>query len=103
MQWNITRMDAYPQYEGHEKVVSTVYWRLLETTEGGQHGQVNGATNVSIDSNNFTPYEELTEAQVVLWVKDAIGPEAIASYEQNVLDQIAVEINPPIITPELPW
>jgi hypothetical protein len=51
----------------------------------------------------FTPYADLTEAQVIGWVQDAMGEEVVAGYEANVAQQIADQINPPVVTPPLPW
>jgi hypothetical protein len=51
----------------------------------------------------FTPYEDLTLAQVVGWVQDALGENQVASYEANVAQQIADQIDPPVVAPPLPW
>ena len=51
----------------------------------------------------FTPYADLTEAQVIGWVQGAMGAEQVAAYEANVAQQIADQINPPVVTPPLPW
>jgi hypothetical protein len=36
-------------------------------------------------------------------VQDALGEEQVASYEANVAQQIENQINPPVVTPPLPW
>lgn len=103
MQWNITRMDAYPEYEGQQNVVSTVSW-IITKTESGYKGTLMGATDVSPHvGENFIPYNQLTEEQVVLWVKTALGESAVAAYEASVQQQINNQITPVIVTPELPW
>jgi uncharacterized protein (UPF0333 family) len=45
----------------------------------------------------------MTKAQVIGWVQDALGEEQVASYEENVANQIAALANPPVVTPALPW
>jgi hypothetical protein len=32
-----------------------------------------------------------------------MGAEQVAAYEANVAEQIANQINPPVVTPPLPW
>lgn len=101
--WGVVQMDAYPEYDGDTDVVFNVHWTLTGT-DGTYTGSVYGSQSVTLDSSApFTPYADLTEAQVIGWVQDAMGPEQVASYEANVAQQIADQINPPVVTPPLPW
>jgi len=96
-------MDCYPELDGETDVVFTCHW-TLSGTDGAYAGSVYGSVGVSLDPDApFVPYEDLTEAQVVSWVQDALGEEQVASYEANVEQQIANEKNPPVVTPPLPW
>jgi hypothetical protein len=96
-------MDAYPELDGETDVVFTVHW-TLNGTDGTYAGSVYGSVGVSLDEGSaFTPYADLTEAQVVGWVQDALGEEQVASYEANVAQQIADQQDPPVVTPPLPW
>jgi hypothetical protein len=96
-------MDAYPEADGETDVVFMVHW-LLSGTDGTYAGSVYGTQSVSLDpAAPFTPYAALTEAQVIGWVQGAMGEEQVAAYEANVAQQIADQINPPVITPPLPW
>ena len=101
--WAVQQMDCYPEEDGETDVVFTVHWTLT-ATDGTYQGYVYGSQGVSIDPDvPFTPYADLTEAQVIGWVQDAMGPEQVASLEANVAQQIANQINPPVVTPPLPW
>lgn len=101
--WNIVRLDAYPEYEGEPDVVFTVHW-TLSGTDGTYAGSVYGSVGVTLNPDApFTPYADLTQAQVIGWVQDALGEEQVASYEANVAQQIENQINPPVVTPPLPW
>ena len=101
--WAVVQMDAYPEYEGHTDVVFTVHW-TLSGTDGEHTAGVYGSVGLTLDSEaDFTPYADLTEAQVVGWVKDALGEEQVAGYEDNVAAQIDALVNPPVVTPALPW
>lgn len=65
--WTIAQMDAYPEYEGQTDVVFTVHW-TLNGTDGTYNGYVYGSVGLTLDPEApFTPYADLTEAQVVGW------------------------------------
>ena len=101
--WSVAQMDAYPEYENHTDVVFTVHWRM-DGTDGEHTAGVYGSVGLTLSPEaTFTPYADLTEAQVIGWVKDALGEEQVASYEANVAQQIADQIDPPVVTPPLPW
>jgi 3',5'-cyclic AMP phosphodiesterase CpdA len=101
--WAVQQMDCYPEEDGETDVVFTVHWTLTGT-DGTYTGYVYGTQSVSIDPDvPFTPYADLTETQVIGWVKSAMGEEQVASYEANVAEQIADQIDPPVVTPPLPW
>ena len=101
--WSVSQLDAYPEYEGNADVVFTVHW-TLNGTEGEHTAGVYGSAGLTLDPEaSYVPYADLTEAQVIGWVKDALGEEAVTGYEANVAQQIADQLTPPVVTPQLPW
>lgn len=101
--WSVAQMDVYPEYEGQPNVVFTVHWRMDGTDDVYTAG-VYGSVGLTLDPEaTFTPFASLTEAQVIGWVKDALGEEQVTSYEESVTAQIEAQINPPVVTPALPW
>lgn len=101
--WSVVQMDAYPELNNEPDVVFNVHWTMTGT-DGTYSGSVYGSQTLTLDpSAPFTPYDKLTQDQVVGWVKDAMGDEQVADYEANVAGQIADQIKPPVVTPPLPW
>jgi len=99
--WSVVQMDAYPQVDGDNDVVFTVHWTLngkYESYTGSSYGSVGVTTN---SSEPFTPYSDLTQDQVLNWVWNS-GVDKVEQ-ENNVMMQIQNKINPPVITPPLPW
>jgi len=101
--WGVVQMECYPEYEGQPDMVFNVHWNLTGT-EDNYVGYAYGSVSVPLaDEENFTPYEELTQEQVIGWVKDALGEEQVLNYEANVAAQIEAQRNPTVVKPPLPW
>ena len=102
--WTITQMECNPNVAGEPDYVVTVHW-TASGTDGTFSGSVYNTTSYAVKSDNpdFTPYADLTEAQVVGWVQDSLTPEGVQATEDSIAQQIQNQVNPPIITPPLPW
>lgn len=101
--WVIEQMNCAPQEDGKTDVVITVHWRQ-NATNGNCNATIYGTVGLTYDSTSpFTPYADLTQDQVIDWVKAALGPDQCAELTANLDAQIANQINPPIVTPPLPW
>jgi hypothetical protein len=101
--WTIAQLDCYPEYEGHKDVVFTAHWRM-DGTDGEHTAGVYGTVELNLDPEaKFTPFEKLTQEQVVGWVEDALGEEQVKQYEESVANQIETLANPPVVSPPLPW
>jgi hypothetical protein len=101
--WTIQAMDCVPQENGQTDVVVTAHWNLL-ATDGIYTSSAYGTQSFTYDAGKaFIPYANLTQAEVVAWVQDIMGEERVASLQANLNTQIENQINPPIVTPPLPW
>lgn len=99
--WTISRLDCKPQEDGLTDVVVTAHWQCTGT-DGQYSAQVYGTCSFTLaQGEGFTPYADLTQDQVLGWCW-ANGVDKDAT-EANVTQQIENQINPPIITPPLPW
>ncbi len=108
LSWIIERLLVKPTEGSLTDVVITADWRCngTETTGTGDDektytGTCYGTCSFAPPSGSFTPYEDLTEQQVLDWCfANGVDKSAI---EANVSLQIANQINPPVIAPPLPW
>jgi hypothetical protein len=106
--WIIERLLVRKVEGTYSDVVITADWRCngTETIGTGDDaktysGTCYGSASFAPPSENFTPYEDLTEQQVLDWCfANGVDKTAI---EANVTQQINDQINPPIIAPPLPW
>ena len=98
--WIIERLLVKPTEGTLTDVVITADWRC-NGTDGTYSGTCYGSASFQPPSGSFTPYEDLTEQQVLGWCySNGVDQSAI---EANVSAQIADQINPPVIAPPLPW
>ena len=98
--WTVSRLDCYPQADNQTDVVFTVHWQLTGT-DGTYNGSVYSTCSVPAPTGTFIPYADLTQDQVLGWIW-ANGVDK-ASAEAAVQTQIDNQINPPVVTPPLPW
>lgn len=104
--WVIEWMQCYPQADGHTDVVIRAGWRCNGTQTAGTppvdySGTVYGSASFPMPEGTFTPYDQLTQDQVLGWCW-ANGVDKDAT-EAAVQQQIENAKNPPVIQPPLPW
>jgi len=99
--WAVTAMDCYPEVDGEADVVFTVHW-TCSGIDGEYSSSVYSTQAVTVDSAEpFTPYNQLTQDQVINWVWTSGVDKEVT--EAAVNQQIQNQINPPVVTPPLPW
>ena len=98
--WIIERLLVKPTEGDKTDVVITADWRC-NGSQDQYTGTCYGSASFAAPSENFTPYPDLTQQQVLGWCyENGVDKSAI---EANVTLQIENQINPPIIAPPLPW
>ena len=105
--WSVTSMYTLPQVEGYDDVVVLAEW-AVSGTDGTYTSSIGSNTTqftISEDDPDFTPYDELTEEQVVGWIKSTLGEDGVASYEASIAGNIKSQANPPVepSNQPLPW
>ena len=103
--WSISQMDAYPTSGSQTNVVFNVHWTCtgMQTT-GGKDYAANVYATCAVPAptgSNFTPYSQLTQAQVLNWIW-ASGVNKTTT-EAAVQTKINLQVSPTVVTPSLPW
>lgn len=103
IKWSIDWMQTTPTTATPPEYVLTVGWRVTGTQD---EFSASAYSTVSFQQpeeqpGSFTPYEQLTEAQVLGWVWGNGVDKAAA--EASIQKQIDDQVNPPVIQPPLPW
>jgi len=98
--WIVERLLVKPTEGSETNVVITADWRC-NGSQDNYSGTCYGSASFAPPSGSFTPYDQLTEQQVLDWCySNGVDKTAI---EANVTAQIENQINPPVIAPPLPW
>jgi hypothetical protein len=93
-------MDCYPLAQGNADVVFNVHWSCT-ATDGEYSAGVINTCQVSYSGGSFTPYEDLTQDDVLGWIwANGVDKDITEAAVEQMLQN---QINPPVVTPPLPW
>lgn len=101
--WKIQKMNTKPSEDGLTNVVASVEWSCsAKTTFDGADVYSNAIDFCSFGSpgNDFTPYDELTQDEVLSWVWNIVSKDKI---EGDLLIDLQRIISPPVIVLPNPW
>jgi hypothetical protein len=101
--WIITQLECLPQKDGQTDVVYNVIWDCCGIQEPENIAQSQrGQLNVDYVSGNlFTPYNQLTQQQILQWVFDSgVNKSEVESMVQQKIDAFK---SPKTTSPNLPW
>ena len=102
--WHIENVTCNPQVGELKNYVVFAYWKLI-CTDGVSSSSMKGTATFNIDENktDFTLYEDITEPEMVSWVKSALGKDIVENYESYVETQVSRYTTKPTISANLPW
>ena len=98
--WVIEWMQCKPTEGSYTDVVVTAGWRC-NGVQDTYNATSYGSASFPMPEGTFTPYDQLTQQQVLGWCW-ANGVDKTET-ETSVQGAIDNQINPPIVTPPLPW
>jgi hypothetical protein len=104
--WIIDNVTATAEaYEGNDNVVRSIDWYVQGRDDENNVRNHYGTTELSLPTVGaaFTPYENITEAQMIGWVKDNLGTDGVAAAEADVATQLSETEVPDVYLPPLPW
>jgi hypothetical protein len=103
-QWVISELNCAVESEGLPDVINVIHWRYNATQEHDgkiYFADTYGANGVAQPNpQNFIPYADVTEAEVIGWLEEILPVEAMQLALEN---NIALQINPVEVTLPLPW
>lgn len=102
--WLISSLDCIPDVDGLTDYVVIAHWTCTGT-DGTFSGSVYNTQSFTVDpaKPDYIPFADLTEAEVISWVQDSLGSDTVDAVYRSIDQQIEAQVNPPIVTPPLPW
>lgn len=105
--WTFGPLEAYPEAAGETDVIFIVHWQYhaSEVVEETTYTATSiGTIGIPLTTGSaFIPYPDLTFEDVEGWVVTAMGPEQVAALEAGLAQNIANQINPPVVYLPNPW
>ena len=105
--WNIKNMEVRKSEGNLSDVVIVVYWdRDGSRTVSGKTYSASSAGVTIVgppDPYSFTPFDQLTEQQVVGWVESSLGQEQLAVIDARIDKEIAGQAAPQQEVLPPPW
>ena len=92
--WNVVQMDRLTS----DGFVVTVHY-TVEAVDGEYNASTYGTVGYTQEDKSYTPYADLTESEVVVWVQESLGKDAV---EASLTAQIEAQKNP-VQETGLPW
>jgi len=102
--WAVTGLKKKTEGDNTDAVVQT-YWTKTGTDDDGNVGVFSGATPfTSANADPFVAFAELTEVNVLNWIKSVANDSG--SYEAHINSQIQKQIDEaisPVVEADMPW
>jgi hypothetical protein len=92
--WNVVQMERNVS----DGFVTTVHYNV-SAEDGEFTASTYGTVGFTQEEMNYVPFEQLTQEQVIGWVKDSLGQ---ATVEEALAAQINAQKNP-VQQSGLPW
>lgn len=102
--WHIEHVTYNPEVGELKNYVVFAQWKLI-CTNGVHTSSMRGTVSFNVEPNktDFTLYEDITEAEMVSWVKSSLGEDTVSTYESYVETQVTGQPNYPTMPTSLPW
>ena len=103
--WTINQLNSKPTSDGLQNVINVIHWTYsaTDTDETGKEWFASSYGTAGVDQpnpQNFTPYADVTEPQVVSWLEEVLP---VADMQASLLANIELQKHPVEVTLPLPW
>lgn len=102
--WRILELLCRPRLHEKDNVIFKVVWECQAHNPDNPDivAQHVDSTEIPYSPDSFTPYEGLTEEQVIAWVREQLG-SVFEAVERAMDERLRIASLPPVVSPPLPW
>lgn len=98
--FQIEAVDAHVNQDGLENVIYNVHYSYIAKDENENVARQIGVQHLpSVDADNFTPFDQLTQADVISWIEPKLN---VAEFQENLDAQLAELAAPTMVTLQVP-
>jgi len=91
--WNCSEVEAYPELDGHNNVIHTVYY-MIQGVKDDKHHEIIGQVQLDTSSlDNFVEIENLTSNDITDFVRDTLGLDMVDGLEAEIAKELHKESN----------
>ena len=99
--WQVNGLQVMQTPEPNTVVMSNF---TIAGDEDGIKSQVSYSVNLlPADPSSFTPFDQITQEQAILWTQEALGADRVAAMEGEVQQQIDAQKVPTPQPAPVPW
>lgn len=101
--WAISSLDVAPSTGGLSNVITAAHWRC-SADNGVVSAEVYRQCPLALPiPESFTPYEDVTEAEVIAWVMAGLGEDGMESLVSVLDEMLENQMAPKVIVTPGPW
>ena len=98
--FKINAVDAHVSQDGLDNVIYNVHYSYIGEDENGNVASQIGVQHVPyVDPENFTPFDQLTQADVISWIEPQLN---IEEFKSNLDAQLTEMATPTMVTLQVP-
>ena len=104
LEWSIQGLQVAQKNNVSDVIVSAM--ANIKGFIGNDSASVLCQQDITFDQNGFTPFDQVTESQVVSWIQAAMGQQRIDLLKINIENQIQEIIasrDQPVVFKPVPW
>lgn len=100
----ILNLQKINNFEGKTNVVKQINFNVVSTDDQGNQFRLQKTCVLGLDDLvNFTPFDQLTEAQVKQWVIDHFNPLSLEQFYAEADFVLQTQLNPSETFVNAPW
>jgi len=104
-EWSVVGLVTKTEGSNQDSIVRVKWVKTGYNSAGHEYGYEGSTVFSSVNTQNFTPYEQVTESQVLGWVQNAIDEDEEAyanNYIASCLERLAAPEST-IVESDFPW
>lgn len=103
--WAVKPNGLHTTTKGNNTDVVVHVEYTITATDGTNTASIEYSQSFDTISESFTPFEQLSEAQVIAWAQEKLGPHQLANLQLGMDQHLELIANPPApVTPKAaPW